>query len=356
MKKIVLILLLIILIAAGAVLLKKRKQSMTKAPLATPMTYTVKIVEPETRTVSQTATFLAKLESANSAAISAKLSGRIKTLLVRESQKVDQGELLVRIDDQEIQTAIKALQAQLLFAEKQRNYSKNQYQRNLALFEVGGLAQEKLEDSELVLSSAAATVEDLKQKISSLKNELDYLAIKAPFAGIVGTIFLRQGDLAAPNRPILSLNSRPQKLTFSFTPAKDEICSGQEVRLNHVKTGEITNLYNDATNGLAVAEVVLNKLLERPNGSYLTIEVVSKTASGCAVPISALLHRKAGTSVMLYQEDHFREKPIIVLAQGKEFALIDPPVSHPVAVAAEAKLSLLPTYGKVRIIPGDKNE
>ena len=356
MKKIILILLLIIVIAAGAALLNKRKQSLTKAPLATPMTYTIKIVEPKTRTISQTSTFLAKLESANSAAISSKLSGRIKTLLVHESQEVDQGDLLVRIDDQEIRAAIKALQAQLLFAEKQRNYSKTQYQRNLALFEAGGLAQEKLEDSEVNLSRAAATVEELEQKISSLKNELDYLAIKAPFAGIIGTIFLRQGDLAVPGRPLLSLNSRPQKLTFSFTPGADEISTGQEVRRNRVKIGETTNLYNDASNGLAVAEVSLNKRLERPNDSYLTIELITKTASGCTVPITALLHRKQGTSVMLYQDDHFKEKPITVLAQGKEFALIDPPLNHPVAVAAEAKLSLLPTYGRVRVISGDTNE
>ena len=356
MKKIILIILLIILIVAGAGLLKKRKQSMTKAPMATPMTYTVKIVEPKTRTVSQTSTFLAKLESANSAAISSKLSGRIKTLLVRESQKVDQGKLLVQIDDQEIRAAIKALQAQLLFAEKQRDYSKTQYERNLALFEVGGLAQEKLEGSEVSLSSAEATVEDLEQKISSFKNELDYLEIKAPFPGIIGTIFLRQGDLAAPGRPILSLNSQPQKLTFSFTPGPDEIFPGQEVRLNRVKLGETTNLYNDASNGLAVAEVALNERLERPNGSYLTIEVVTKTASGCAVPVSALLHRKQGISIMLYQDDHFTEKPVTVLAQNQKFALIDPPASHPVAVAAEAKLSLLPTYGKIRVLPEDKHE
>ncbi|MEA3333056.1 MAG: efflux RND transporter periplasmic adaptor subunit [Pseudomonadota bacterium] len=349
MKKIILIILLITLIAAGATLLKKRKQSMTKAPLAKPMTYTVKIVEPKTRTVSQTSTFLAKLNSANSAAISAKLSGRIKTLLVRESQKVDQGELMVQIDDQEIRTNIKALQAQLLFAEKQRDYSKTQYERNLALFKVGGLAQEKLEDSEVILSRAETTAVELKQKISGLQNELDYLEIKAPFTGIVGTIFLRDGDLAVPGRPLFSLNSRSQKLTFSFTPCPNKIFPGQEVRLNHLKIGEITNLYNDATNGLAVAEIALKERLERPNGSYLTIEVVTKTASGCSVPISALLHRKSGTTIMHYEDDHFREKPVTVLAQSKEFALIDPLAGHPVAVAAEAKLSRLPTYGNVKI-------
>ena len=105
-----------------------------------------------------------------------------------------------------------------------------------------------------------------------------------------------------------------------------------------------------------MAEVALNERLERPSGSYLTIEVVTETANGCSVPISALLHRKEGTSIMFYQDDHFKEKAVVVLAQDKEFALINPPLSHPVAVAAEAKLSRLPTLGKIRVLSGYKNE
>ena len=364
MKKIILLLLLIILIAGGVTLLKKRKQNLGQAPLATPMTYTVKIVKAKTRSVAQTRTFLAKLESANRAVISAKLAGRIKHLEVRENQKVAQGELLLQIDDQEIQTAIKALQAQLRSAEKQLGYGKTQYKRNLALFKVGGLAQEKLEDSEVSLSRSEATVEELKQKIASLKNELGYLEIKAPFSGTIGTIFLRQGDLAAPGRQLLSLNSDPQKLTFRFTPnptsahtqAANKIFPGQEVLLDNLKIGKINNLYDDASNALAVAEVGLNQHLGQPNGSYLTIEVITKSARGCTVPISALLHRKSGVSIMLYSDRHFQEKPVKIMAQDKEFALIEPAISDPVAVAAEAKLSRLPTYGKIRVLPGVENE
>ena len=262
----------------------------------------------------------------------------------------------MRIDEQEVLAGIDALQAQLAAAGKQLDYNKKQHERNLALFKVGGLAQEKLEGSEVSQSTTEATVKELEQKIRGFENQLDYLNIRAPFAGIVGTIFLRPGDLAAPGRPIFSLNSLPQKLTFSFMPGSNEILIGQEIRMKGVKTGKITTLYNDAKGGLSVAEVALNRRLNRSSGSYLTIEVVTKTASGCTVPISALLHRKQGVSIMLYQDDHFKEKPVIVLAQDQEFALIDPPVSHPVAVAAEAKLSLLPTLGKIRIQPGDKNE
>jgi len=356
MKKIILIVPLIILIVAGAVLLKKRKQTIAEAPVATPITHTVKTVLPETKTVTETSTFLARLESANSAQISSKLSGRISELLVRESQKVRQGDLLVRIDDQEIRASIAGLQAKLTSARKQRDYSETLYERNKTLFEAGGLAQEKLEASEVAYSAAVATVKELEQNIMGLKNQLDYSNIRAPFAGIVGTIFLRQGDLAQPGRPLLSLNSLPQKLTFSFIPGPADILSGQDVLLGGIKTGKIATLYNDAKGGLSVAEVALDKRLDRPSGSYLTIEVVTKVASGCAVPVQALLHRQQGESIMLYQVDHFEEKSVTVKAQDKEFALVDPCVTSPVAVASEAKLSLLPTYGSIRISPGEKNE
>ena len=355
MKKSVLIVLLIILVVAGAMLLKKRRQTIAEAPSATPITYTVRTVLAETRTIFQTSTFLAMLEAESSVGISSKLSGRVSELLVHESQKVRQGDLLVRIDDKEILTAIDALRARLVSARKQSDYSKALHERNRALFKAGGLAREKLEASEVAGSAAVAAVEDLEQRIKGLESQLDYLNIRAPFAGIVGTLFLHQGDLASPGRSIISLNSLPQKLTFSFMPGPEEIQPGQDVLLWGVKAGEITRLYNDARGGLAVAEVALDRQLDRPVGSYLTIEVVTKVATGCAIPVQALLHRQKTESIMLYQEGRFEEKPVTVRAQDKEFAMVDPCVTFPVAVASEAKLSLLPTYGRIRVLTGANN-
>ncbi|MCF6289981.1 MAG: efflux RND transporter periplasmic adaptor subunit [Desulfobacterales bacterium] len=356
MKKIILPVLLVILIVAGAVLLKKRSQTIAAAPMATPMSHPVKTVLPENRTVFQTSTFLARLESATSVAISSKLSGRISELLVDESREVGQGDLLVRIDDQEILAAIAALRAKLAAAREQNDYSRTQYERNKAMFKVGGLARERLEAAGVALGVAGATVTDLEQKIRGLENQLDYLNLRAPFAGIVGTVFLHQGDLASPGRPIISLNSLPQKLTFSFMPGPAEIRPGMEVLLQGGKAGKITRLYNDARGGLSVAEVVLDRRLDRPNGSYLTIELVVKSGSGCGVPVRALLHRDRGESIMLLQGDRFAEKAVTVKARDKKFALIDPCPATPVAVAAEAKLGLLPSYGRIKVIREKNNE
>ncbi len=357
MKKIITILLIAALIFGAVVLMKKRKKSIAETPTASTPAYMVRTVTAQPRDIRESSSFLAQLAAVNRAAISSKLSGRISEILVSESVKVQQGDLLIRIDDTEIVTAINGLKAQLSAAVKQKAYTAAQYERNLALFNAGGLAKEKLDASEVSRSTASAAVEDLQQKLKGLENQLDYLNIRAPFDGIVGTVFLRRGDLAAPGKPILSLNSLTQKLTFSFMPGKAAIAVGQQVLLNNTPVARVSTLYNDARNGLTVAEIALEQRMEElPSGSFLTIQVITKTASGCSVPIQALLHRPEGESIMLYQGDRFHENGVTVSARDNDFALIDPCFTQPVAVASEAKLSLLPSHGRVSIFSGKNDE
>ena len=356
MKKVILILLLIALIAAGAVLLKKRRQTVASAPKAAPVSYTIKTVIPQQQTIARTGTFLAQLQAENTATISSKLSGRIGQVLVEESQHVKPGDLLVRIDDQEVKSSIAALEAKHSIALKQQSYNDSVYQRNLALFNVGGISQEKLDASELAYRTAVATVEELQQNIRGLKTQLNYLDLRAPFAGVIGTIMKRKGDLATPGLPILTVNSLPQKLTFSFVPESNQLSAGQNVLLDGQRVGEIGKIYDDAKSGLAVAEVKLEQRLGRPNGSYLTVDVVIQSASGCAVPLQTLLHRESGISLMVYQNGHFVETPVKVGIQNREFALIEPCPTAGIAVASEAKLSLLPGYGNIKVVAGKQHE
>lgn len=356
MKKVIIVLLVIVIIAvvvAGGVLLKKRRQIVASAPTAAPVSYTVKTVLPQQQAVSQTRSFLAQLETVSNATISSKLSGQIRQVLVQENQQVQPGDLLIRIDDKETQTAISALQAKLSAAVNQREYSLGVLQRNRALFDVGGLSKEKLEGSELAYNSAAASVKELQQNIKGLKNQLGYFNIRASAAGVVGTVLLHRGDLATPGRPILTINSLLQKLTFSFAPEATNLIPGQEVLLKGGHIGTIIKIYDDAKNGLSVAEVRLEKRIDRPSGSYLSVDVVTVAESGCGVPLQALLHRKSGISLMVYQDGHFVETSVNVTVQGADAALIEPCVTARVAVASEAKLSLLPGYGNITVLTGE---
>jgi RND family efflux transporter MFP subunit len=355
-KKIIIVLLSLALLVSAAMLLKKRKQSVKNAPVPTPLTHQVKVVSASTEHLEQTRPFLAQLASEETAEISSKLSGQIKKVLVRENQPVKKGELLLQIDDLEIVSSIKSLQVSLAAQEKDVHYAKSLHERNRSLFDVGGLAREKFEASEVVLATKQAALETTRQKIIGLEVQLGYLNIKSPFDGTVGTIFSRTGDLASPGKTLFSINSPGQKLTFSYVPGEFAIQTGQEVLLNGRKIGQIIRLYSDADNGLSVAEIGVENHLDMPNNSYVTIDLLTFAGSGCCVPVTALLQKKEGTQVMLYGDGEFAPLPVTIIASNKDNALIEPCPASPVAVGAAAKLSQLPGFGEVLIHRSDADE
>jgi RND family efflux transporter MFP subunit len=356
MKKIVVILVIVAVAAAGLLLLKKRKQAMIDSPLPAPAACTVRTIQAETKTVSQVRAYLAKVESVNRAVVASKINGQVVKLFVRENQSVKKGDLLVSIDDREIKAGIAALQAKYEAALKQSAYAETIYTRNKGLYDAGGLALEKFESSEVAFSTARGVVLELEQNIIILKSQLDYCHIKAASAGVVGTVFLHPGDFASLGKPVLSLNSRARKLTFRFVQDGVSLHPGMEVLLQGVRLGTIAALYDDAEMGLWVAEVSPDRQIDYPSGSYLTIEVVIKSGSGCAVPVTALLHREQGVSVMTYQNNRFSEQSVDILVPGRNFVLIESCPDSPVAVASEAKLTMLPACGAVQTAMGGKDE
>ena len=356
MKKIILIFIAVALIAGGVTLFKQAQQTSQSTPMPKQPVWRVWTVEPKKREILQTSVFLARLDSRNSASLASKLSGQISELKVKESQSVRQGDLLVRIDDSEIRASIDALRATLASARGQRDYSQKQLQRNRELFKLNTIARDRLEGSEANYNTAAAQVRELQQKIRGLENQLNYTRITAPFDGVVGSIFLRAGDLAVPGKTILTVNSLPQKLTFSFVPGVAEIHQGQRVLIDGQVKGRLSTLYSDARAGLWVAEVALDEHIEQPVGSYLNIGVITRQGNGCSVPIRALLNRDDGRSVMRYEHQRFVEQPVKVLAQDDAYAQIAPCVTTPVAVAAESKLALLPAAGAQVLVRSEADE
>ena len=356
MKKVIFILVAAGLVAGAGFLLKKRMQEAKDVAVPIPPAISVRIVLPLQSSLQQTKPFLARLTSVDVAHVATRLTGLITAVRVTENQWVKKGDLLVQIDDRETLSAMKSLKKTLKSQEADLKYTLNRHARNKAMFKVGGLSREKLEASQVACTAKSAMVEATRQKISAQKIQLGYLNLRAPFDGMVAAILLRQGDLATPGKPLLTLHSRDQKLTFSYVPNAPPISPGQTVYLEKQKIGKILKRYADAENGLFVSEVALDQPLDLPDGSYLSIDVVVFEENGCGVPVSAVLHQKEGQRVMVYENNRFKPVPVKILGQNGEQVLIDPCPSSPVAVGPEAKLSLLTTYGQVHTIRGEARE
>ncbi len=350
MKKILAAILILLLVAGGVMLLKKRRDAIVDIPVAGKPVLTVQTVHAETGKVQDLRTFLARLEARDSALLSTKLSGQIVEVQVSENQRVGKGDLLMKIDDGEIAATIESLAVTLASLQYDLQFSQHQFETNQEIFAAGGLSKEKLDASQAAMQSRKALLDSTRQRMKALEAQRSYLNIKAPFAGTVGTIYLGRGDFATPGKVLLTVNSPDQKLTFTYVEREGRpVKTGQDVLLHGQKIGTIHTLYDDAVNGLGVAEVALQDALDLPKGSNLTIDVVVRLETGCSLPVDALLHRKDGVSVMAYNGKIFEAVPVTVTVEGGGSALIDPCIAAPVAVAAETKLGLLPGLDNIKV-------
>lgn len=128
-----------------------------------------------------------------SAAIEAKVSGRIEQMRVVPGQSVQTGELLVQLDAHEIQARCDQAIAVRQQAESDLKRASDLFQQKILSQSEFDAAQSKFR----VADAAANEAETL----------LGYTKITAPFAGVITRKFADVGDLAMPGKTLLQMEN-----------------------------------------------------------------------------------------------------------------------------------------------------
>ncbi|WP_457570934.1 efflux RND transporter periplasmic adaptor subunit [Desulfovulcanus sp.] len=369
MKKIISFVIVLLVVIAGAVIVKKKKEEIEALPKPMVKTVAIKTVLPKKLKVEEKRYFLAFYRSIDKPKIASKISGFVKKIYVNEGKVVKKGDLLVQIDDQDIKDNIKALKNTINAARKgiealettieslksDYEYAKQVYERNISLYKMGAISKNELDISQVAmqmkqakLQSTLKNIEAKREELKSLKltlrskeNLLKYTQITSPINAVVGNIFIREGDLATPGKAILELLGDKKKLEFTFPQNMvATIKKGVKVYIGS-RTTIISNIYPNARNNLAVAEIYLDKPLLYPEESNVQVEVVVRSAEGTAVPVGALFERKEGVYIFVYKNQNFEPIKVQILAKDKKFAIVSPEINHPIAVGSRAKLMRL---------------
>lgn len=376
MKKVILFIVLVVLVISGVKLIKNKSSELANAPMAQQPIFSVNVLNAKEQTLKQTDSFLAKLESQNAPMITTKISGFIKTLHVKENQVIKKGDLLVEIDSQEVQESLKQIQnsiksmdyaiqsieVNILSLSSDLKASKSKLDRNVILFNAGGLAKQIYESSQVEyeskkakLDSTLKSIEAKKYELDAMKNSygvkkasLEYYNIKAPIDAIVDTVILREGDMAIAGKTILTIQDKKQKLTFTF--ASSDIKEGLEVSINETTKSKISKVLQSTDKYLQVAQIDLDTPLDLPVGSFVNIEVTTKTVTDLALPINTILHKSDGTYVVIYENNTFAFKKVEILAQDENYIVISEDIKQKVALASESKLAILPSSNNYTIV------
>lgn len=146
------------------------------------------------------------------ATVSAKITGKVREVLIEEGMRVEAGQVLATLDDSETRAQVELSRAQLAAARSQVDEARSQArQAERDLVRQQELAARKLV-SPSVLDAASAQAETLEARAqSALRNEqvaiealkvaevqLDNTVVRAPFAGVVTVKAAQPGEMISP--------------------------------------------------------------------------------------------------------------------------------------------------------------
>jgi len=353
MKKVIIILISLVVLAGVAFkakgLIEQRKEEIVQEPTPQKRAITVSVTKAVEGTMREKKPYLAVVASEKSIKVATKMAGYIEHIYVEESQWVEKGKLLATVDDSDINSNIELLKTTLSQQKNDLALARQIYNRNKKLYEVGGLAREQVDTSRVIMQGKSSVIKSTKQKISQLQKQKNYLDIKAPFSGEIDKLLMQQGDLAVAGKPILTMSNGVKKLIFSYVLGGDSIKKGQSIYIDNQKIGEVKKILTQAKQGLVQAEVKLDKKLNLPLGSTLTVGVLVKEQKGCIVSSNTLLHKNEGVYFMGYENSKFKAIKVEVLMSQNNQEMITPCPTTPIAMGSEVLLAKLPIYGEVEI-------
>lgn len=210
-----------------------------------------------------------KIEAENSANVSTRMMGYVTKVHVKVGQKVGAGQLLVSINNSDLQAKKAQVDASILQATAGYNNAKKDYDRFVALFNQQSASQKELDDMTARFEMAKAGLEGAKQMRNEVMAQFNYANITAPFSGTVTNSFVKEGDMANPGMPLVSVEgvSRLQVTAMVSESDISNIKNGMPVNVliksqNKQVSGKVSEVSLSAKNtgGQYLVKVTLDKM------------------------------------------------------------------------------------------------
>src|ERR1035437_295235 len=150
----------------------------------------VKLTTAVTQSPSQTNASLTAsgyIVAQRKAAVASKGTGRLIWLGVVEGDKVKKGQVIGKLEDNDIRALLEQAKANLSLYQADLKDAENSYNRETALLKTGSATKMEVDAAEARYLRELASIEAAKANISSQEIALENMLIRAPFDGTVLT-------------------------------------------------------------------------------------------------------------------------------------------------------------------------
>ncbi|MGB6042928.1 MAG: efflux RND transporter periplasmic adaptor subunit [Pirellulales bacterium] len=145
------------------------------------------------------------LKAASRTVVSAKVLATIEEITVSAGEQVSEGDVLIRLNSQDLEARLKQAEQAMLAATATRNEAITRHARNKRLVEQNAVSRADFDESIRRLEVARADELRAEQAVNEGKVMLSYATIKATRGGRIVDRFAEPGDTSRPGEPILVL-------------------------------------------------------------------------------------------------------------------------------------------------------
>lgn len=151
------------------------------------------------------------IQAVKQSTLSAQVSGRIATLLVKAGDRVRAGQLLATIDDREAMAGVQKSQAQINQAQAELRNAQAHLERTRDLQSQGFVSKAALDSADALYQGGLAVRDQATAAAKQSSLSQGFTRVSAPYDGWVLQTHAQAGDLAVPGAPLVTVYA-PQPL------------------------------------------------------------------------------------------------------------------------------------------------
>jgi RND family efflux transporter MFP subunit len=263
-----------------------------------------------------------------------RVGGKIVSRKVDVGTLVKRGQVLMALDPQDLQLSQAQAMAALRSSETSRDLAQADVQRYRELRSKNFVSQAVLDEKESSLKAAQASVDAQQALYRGQSNQANYASLTSDVDGVVTKVDAEVGQVVSPGTPVVQVAKAGEKEIVIGLP-EDKVdtlrkLSDVQVRLwadpgRSVagKIREISPVADPATRTYTAKVTIPDSLADAKLGMTAVVQFASRTATPqIKVPLTALFHEKATTSVWVVENGAVKLVPVTVVgAAGNELVL-----------------------------------
>ena len=201
------------------------------------------------------------VQAENTIKSSSELGGRLQGFSLKEGDYVKKGQVIGKVDVEQVRKSISELQTRLSLAE-------DVFARQKRLWD-------QKNGTEIQFLQAKNTVEALKKSIETVKYQLTKENIYSPASGMVNMVFSKNGEVIGPGTPIFDILNLNQVKVVAAVP---------EIYIRAIRKGEVVKIQFPALDTERTGRVSLIGSQINPNNRTFKVEIALSNPGNKLLP------------------------------------------------------------------------